>query len=582
IRPDDLIRCSDKFGDAVRNPGTNVVAELRFRHHDGHWCILETVGKTLSDDSGALRSIVIARDITERKKADERMREQATLLDKAQDAIIVRDLESRIIYWNKSAERLYGWTADQVLCKSANEILHNDYSLHLMEAEKCVLDKGEWMGELQQITEGDKEIIVESRWTLVRDEDEEPKSILTINTDITEKKRLEAQLLRAQRMDSIGILAGGIAHDLNNILTPVMIGLGLLRGRLVDTHSQNILDTLELSIQRGADLVKQVLSFTRGLEGERNELQVKYLISEISKIVEQTFPKSIKVRTSIPKDLWFIKGDLTQLHQVLINLCVNARDAMPHGGILDISAENLLIDENYVKMDIDAEVGLYVVLTISDTGTGIPPKIMDRIFEPFFSTKEPGKGTGLGLSTSFGIVKSHGGFIQVQSELGNGTQFRIYLPAVKSNKEPKSEERNFKVLSKYDGELILVVDDEAFIREMVRDTLEAEGYRVITANNGREAIELYKRHEKEIKVIIMDLMMPVMDGPSSIRKLKTIDPNVKIIVTSGLIERDKLAEISSVDIQAILLKPYTPETLLKNLHGVLSANHKNSNEIARN
>lgn len=250
---------------------------------------------------------------------------------------------------------------------------------------------------------------------------EEATFFTGIVRDVTERKKLESQLLRAQRMESIGTLAGGMAHDLNNLLTPMMLSLKMLKEKLTDEKSQLLLTILENNSQRGADLIKQVLSFSRGVEGERNPLQAKYIISEIEKIAKETFPKKIEIRTDIQKDLSIISGDATQLHQVLMNLCVNARDAMPYGGTLNISAENFLVDVNYARMNTEAKVGTYVVITVSDTGTGIPPPILDRIFEPFFTTKEPGKGTGLGLSTAQAIVKSHGGFINVYSAVGKAS-----------------------------------------------------------------------------------------------------------------------------------------------------------------
>lgn len=310
-------------------------------------------------------------------------------------------------------------------------------------------------------------------------------------------------------MESIGTLAGGIAHDLNNMLHPIIIALQILRMKIKDKDNQNLLNALEASAQRGADLVKQVLSFARGLEGEHIILQMRHIITEIEKILQETFPKSIEISTDIPQDLWIISGDPIQLHQVLMNLCVNARDAISGSGRLSIYAENIIIDENYARMNIDAKVGPYVVITVSDTGTGIPPKIMDRIFEPFFTTKEPGRGTGLGLSTAFGIVRSHGGFINVYSEVGRGTRFRVYLPAIETAEVKKEEERRGE-LPRGNGEMILVVDDEA------------------------EAIALYTQNREQIGVVLMDMVMPIMDGLAAIRALYKIDPHVKVIAVSGL------------------------------------------------
>jgi len=509
------------------------------------------------------------RDVTERKQSEEKIREQAQLLDKAQDAIFVRDLEHRIIYWNRSAERLYGWTADEAIGKNANEILYRKEDLpQIIGVQRNVIEEGEWVGELNQIAKDGKEIIVASSWTLVKDSDGKPKSILVVNTDITEKKRLEAQFLRAQRMESIGTLAGGIAHDLNNVLQPIMMSLQLLRSKLTDEQSQKWINTLETSAERGANLVKQVLSFARGAEGERTVIQVRYMISEFERIIKETFPKSIEIRTDIPKDLWTISGEPTQLHQVLMNLCVNARDAMPYGGTLSISAENLFVDENHARMDIDARVGPYIIITVSDTGIGIPAEIIDRIFEPFFTTKGLEKGTGLGLSTVFGIVKGYGGFIHVYSEVGKGTTFKVYLPAIETTEAQKVRAKRGDLPLGH-GELILVVDDEVAILEIARETLESYGYKVITAGDGAEAVALHAEYKEEIRAVILDMVMPLMDGPACIRALREIEPQVRIIAVSGLMEKERIDELRNIDVQAFLSKPYTAETLLRTLHEVL-------------
>ncbi|MDO8728215.1 MAG: PAS domain S-box protein [Candidatus Methanoperedens sp.] len=334
-------------------------------------------------------------EISERKQAEEKIIEQATLLDKAHDAIALRNLEQNLIYWNKGAEYLYGWTAEEAIGKNADMLLYKGKTPNLLEAEKRVLNTGAWTGEFRQVTKDGKEIIVESRWTLIYDSENKPKSILVINTDITEKKKIESQFLRAQRMESIGTLAGGIAHDLNNMLTPMMLSLQILKEKFKDEQSQKLLTILENNSQRGADLVKQVLSFARGVEGERNPLQAKHIITEIEKVTRETFPRNIQIRTDIQNDLQSISGDATQLNQVMMNLCVNARDAMPEGGILNISAENSFIIEKYEQIHTEAKVGPYVAIAVSDTGIGIPPEIMDRIFEPFFTTKEFGKAPGL-------------------------------------------------------------------------------------------------------------------------------------------------------------------------------------------
>jgi hypothetical protein len=438
---------------------------------------------------------------------------------------------------------------------------------YLKEARSQVAVVGSWYGEIHQVTKDGNKIIVESRWTLVQNYQGKPTSILIVNTDITHKKLLEAQFLRAQRMESIGTLAGGIAHDLNNVLAPILMAIQLLALKVNDERSQQWLNILEINAKRGADLVKQVVSFARGMEGDRTLVQVRHLISEIRHIANETFPKSIQVYTDVPQELWTVSGDATQLHQVLMNLCVNARDAMTEGGTLKITAQNLIIDEHYAKMHIDAKIGSYIAIAISDTGTGISTEILDRIFEPFFTTKEVGKGTGLGLSTVVGIVKSHGGFVNVYSEIGQGTQFKVYLPALEETETLAVDDL---ALPTGNGELILVVDDEAAIRKITQTSLKTFGYRVLEASDGIEAIALYAQYKTQINLVLMDMMMPNMDGLTTIRTLKKIEPSVKIVAVSGLVSDDKLTQVATFGVKAFLSKPYATKDLLNTINGVLS------------
>jgi PAS domain S-box-containing protein len=512
-------------------------------------------------------------DISDRKIAERKIREQAALLDITTDAIFVRDLDNQIRFWNKGAEHLYGWKAEEALGKNADDLLYGLDSFSQPEDnQKSLFETGSWQGELYQVTKEGKEIVVASRWTLVRDEDGQPKSILTVNTDITEKTQLEVQFLRAQRMESIGTLASGIAHDLNNALTPIMMTVQLLEAKLEDEQSQEWLSILDKNVKRGADLVKQVLAFSRGIEGKRTPLQVEHLILEIERIVKQTFSKAIEIRTELPaQNLWTISGNATQLHQVLMNLCVNARDAMPEGGILQICARNLWVDAHYARMNIEAKIGPYVVITVSDTGLGISREIVDRIFEPFFTTKELGKGTGLGLSSVLGIIKSHGGFVNVSSEMGKGTEFQVYLPVTPTMETDCPAEEHQELLTGH-GEVILVVDDEDSIREITRTSLETYGYRVLVASDGIEAVALYTQHQQEISVVLLDMMMPSMDGPTTIRVLQKINPQIKIIGVSGLVSNHKMIELVGNSVKTFLPKPYTSNELLKNLQIVLSTN----------
>jgi PAS domain S-box-containing protein len=504
----------------------------------------------------------------ERKRAEKKISEQAALLDKARDAIICVDLESRCIYWNKSAERLYGVPASEAIGKDAAQILFSERAL-FESAKAIVVQKGDWLGECSGQHRSGNTVMVESHWTLVHDDTGVPKSVLIVNTDVSEKKQFEAQLLRTQRVESIGTLAGGIAHDLNNVLAPVLMSVEMLRPKLQDEQSARMISILESSAKRGAQMVKQILTFARGAHGERMLLQPRQLIKEMARIAKETFPKTIQAQVKVPENLWAIMGDPTQLHQVLMNLAVNARDAMPNGGTLMFAAENLLLNEEEAKKHGAANPGCYVMFSVSDTGTGISREILDKIFDPFFTTKEQGKGTGLGLSTVMGIVKGHKGFLQVHSEVNKGTQFKIFLPALETMAE-QQREAEARRIPKGQGELLLLVDDELPFLSMTKEALEMNGYRVLTATDGVEAVAIFSAHRNEIKGVFTDMLMPHMDGPAVIKVLKRLDPSVRIVALSGLMDSDRVKAATGRDDIELISKPFTAETLLTAVHDVLN------------
>ncbi|MCC5638869.1 PAS domain S-box protein [Nostoc sp. CHAB 5844] len=532
----------------------------------GRKCLSATISVIAGSSSKRSQFAYIVEDISVQKQTEQKLREQAALLDVATDAIIVRNLSDKILLWNQSAANLYGWTTEEAIGKNANQLLNYSSWPQYLEIRNTVLAAGCWQGELHKTNRSGKKLIVESRWTLVRDEHNQAKSILVVDTDITQRKQLEKQFLRNQRMESIGTLASGIAHDLNNVLSPILMAVQLLKNQAPEQNHHQILSIVETNVKRGANLVKQVLSFVRGTEGDRTIIQLKHLIRDIQQIIQQTFPKSIEFIAEIQPDLSPVCGDSTQLHQVLINLCVNARDAMPTGGTLSISAENIFIDQDYVQIHLDAQVGAYIVLTVSDTGIGINSALLDRIFEPFFTTKEFGKGTGLGLSTVMGIIKGHGGFITVSSLLSKGTTFKVYLPAV--NTDVTETWANVEI-PKGQGEWILIVDDEAAIREITASSLENHHYQVVRARDGMEAIAVYTEHQNKISAAIIDMMMPNMDGATTIRTLQKINPQLPIIAVSGLATSEQVPTNEGSGPIAFLLKPYTTPELLQILHKIL-------------
>jgi PAS domain S-box-containing protein len=561
--------------------GRTAIAEYRFHHKDGsiRWISSTYASRPVEPDCWLVTSVDYdiserVRLEVERQAADQEIRDQAALLDVASDAIYARNLVNGITFWNQGAERLYGWQRQEVLGKDPTQFLFQSQPLDVTHSLKThafntVLETGTWQGELHKITKSGAEVIVISRLTLIRDDDGIPRSILTVDTDITEKKNLEAQFLRTQRLESIGTLASGIAHDLNNILTPILTSAQLLRRRLssLDERNQALLEILERNAKRGGGLIQQVLSFARGTEGQPTTLQVGHLLLEVAKIAKQTFPKSIQLLSHIPTtELWVLRADPTQLHQVMMNLCINARDAMPKGGTLTITAKNCTLDQRRVRKYLNAQPGKYVMITIADTGTGIAPEVLERIFEPFFTTKQLGMGTGLGLSTVRTILKNHGGFVEVYSNVGKGTHFKVYLPALEqAEPSPTTPTTEFNG----NGELILVVDDEVAIQETTRVALEEHGYRVVIAEDSTVAIARYTQHQHTIRIVLLDLMMPLVDGFSLIDLLQQINPQVEIIAMSGLEWNATIARERSDRVRAFLAKPFTNKELLNTLHQVL-------------
>lgn len=494
-----------------------------------------------------------------RRRYEARIREQAALIDKAHDAILVQALDGKILYANPSAERLYGWTREELQGNGALDDLFSPDRETAKSARAAVLTSSEWNGELRQQTKTGRTVIVASRWTLIRDAEGRPKELLLINSDITDQKELEAQFLRTQRMNTIGTLAGGMAHDLNNALAPILMGTQLLRRRATDNETRELLSLMETNTHRSAEMVRQVLLFARGRGGEHEQLQLGAVAGELEKMVRETFPKNIAVESFVPGDLWPVRGNPTQLHQVLLNLCVNARDAMPSGGKLALVADNVELNAAEAAAIPEGKAGDFVSLSVSDTGTGMPPEVRAKIFEPFFTTKSEELGTGIGLSTVLRIVKAHGGFLRVDSELEQGTTFEFFLPRA-IEVAPIEAVEPAKDLPRGQGELVLVAEDERAIRELMKTELTAFGYRVLTAANGAEAVALFRQHAGKVRLLITDNAMPVMDGRQVITELRALKPGLPVIFASGEGGTEKLEGVSE------LSKPFALEELLGAIH----------------
>ena len=563
IHPEDRDLVQEQFRRRLDREIDSGHYFFRGQRKDGSIVHIEMHG-TRTEFQGRPAVLGMLLDITERKLAQDKIAEQARMLNLASDAIVVCDLEGRIRYWNKNARQIYGWTAQQAIGELAREKMSIP-AVDFQEAREATLHDQQWHGEFHLHNHLGTELTLASRWTLIHDSELKPSLILTINSNITQKKKMEEQILRNQRLDSIGVLAGGIAHDLNNVLTPILISGQLLE---IDTHipteCRELITNILTSTNRAAGLVKQILTFARGTSGRRQTVRPAHLLEELRSILGQTLPKSIVLNFPQAPDIWMITADATQIHQVLMNLCINARDAMSKGGELTVNLSSLKLDQQQAHLEGAPKSGEYVVFSITDTGVGIEPHLRERIFEPFFTTKPLGQGTGLGLSTTLGIIKSHDGFITIQSQPGQGSCFKVHLPLQSHVSPASAPPHSSQPLIPGNNELILVVDDEQLLLTLAKRILEKSGYRVITAKNGKEALEYYQQQQNEIALVITDMMMPVMDGQALIEALTGINSDVKIIVVSGYSNK------TNPMVQAFIPKPYTREKLLTNVHQVLN------------
>jgi two-component system cell cycle sensor histidine kinase/response regulator CckA len=562
-QPDQRIRAL-KAGakDFISKPFD--IAELLFRVRN----MLET---------RMLHAKLTGQDAAGRKDAEEALRrseERFKLAARAHNEIVWDwNLLDQTLWWSEGFLASFGFDAHEIEPSIASwtDHIHPAERAEVMDGIRATAAAGmeTWNADYRFRRKDGDYAMVADRAFILRDAGGKPVRIVGGMRDITAQKKAEAQKLHTERMESIGTLAAGIAHDLNNVLTPIILSAERLKRRIEgDARNSRTLDLIFTSAKRGAELVRQVLSLTGGLEGKRVALRLHSLFDDLDAFIRATFPQAITLKTEMSPDLWPVLGDPTQFHQVLLNLAVNARDAMPRGGTLTLSATNIAIDAQYARTaHQDAKTGPYVMLQVSDTGAGIPPAILERIFEPFFTTKDA-HGTGIGLATAHAVVKKHGGFISVSTEIGRGSAFAVYLPADPSL-QPAAAAVTAAEIPKGRNELVLVVDDEASIREITGQTLEDYGYRVLTARDGTEALALHAERHGEIAVVITDMMMPVMDGAATIEALLRVDPAVRVIAASGLDITGNLDKARRGGVTDFLTKPYTAETFLRLVREVL-------------
>ncbi|MDE3044777.1 MAG: PAS domain S-box protein [Acidobacteriota bacterium] len=513
--------------------------------------------------------LLTATDVTSRietqlevDQAARRAEYLARMLSLAKDAMIIHDLRGGISYWNPAAQHLYGWSSDEVLSKNPTDFLYDDPA-YANQAVAMVLRDEYWTGEIEQRTRSGGLVTVDARWQLVHDDGGEPVAIFEVNTDVTERNREIFTRARNQRMESLGTLAGGIAHDLNNIFTPIIMSLELLQGRETDATKRDVLNSIERSVHRGADMVRQVLHFARGVEGTRAAFDPIQVLREVKQFCQEVLPKNIVVVADDSPQLPFVVGDETQIMQVLVNLVTNARDAMPNGGRLTLRASLQHLDGKAVQPSLKTLNGEFVVFEVSDTGIGMDKETMSKIYEPFFTTKDVGHGTGLGLSTSRAIARSHGGVMDVDSLPGFGTRFDLYLPAsANATISSPPELDRARVRGNVQQKRVLVVDDEEAILMLLQEVMRAEGFSFILARNGTEALDLVIERGEAVDLVITDLNMPKMDGLELVAKLRERRPDLSVIVMSGLATDATTAGRLEKSGAKFLAKPFTVSQLL--------------------
>ncbi len=586
LRLDNCIHPEDRrLGHEWRKPwlaGVEGGACFEFRglRSDGTTLYLESCVVPVCLRGMVLGYQSVIRDITERRKAEERQRELVQRLEFLVSHMplgcIVFDLEFRILEWNSSASRIFGWTAPEVFG-------HN--GLELLVAPEIRPEIVAAWKELQLSKRSDHRVnqnltkdrgVIECEWfnTSLIDETGAVVAVASMVQDITERKNLEAQLRQSQKMEAIGVLAGGIAHDFNNLLTVIVGNISLALMRLEATHPAGRgLQDAEKAAERAGELVQQLLGFSRKSPFRPRPIDLNASVRESVDLLRRTVDPRIIIETSEQPDLWLVEADRGQINQILLNLCLNARDAMENGGCLSVSTANLVIGAEYCRSQPEARPGEFVRLRVADTGVGMDQATLSRIFEPFFTTKQVGKGTGLGLSMVYGIVKQHGGWITVESQPGCGSVFSVFLPS-----SPKSAEADAPLVTALDtkgSETVLLVDDEEMIRSLATGILERRGYRVLQAQDGEEALEVVRQNLAaqpgiRIDIVLLDMTMPRKSGRDTLAALHEVAPEIPVVLASGY-SADGNEDLAALGARAFIQKPYRPEDLLRTLRAVLDS-----------
>jgi len=567
LHPDDIEHARQVWQRAMITTSAYTL-EYRLRRADGayRWWLVRGVAQ--EDEPGNIvKWIGTCTDIHEIKESQARLDEQAALLDKARDAIFVLDLDYSIRYWNRSAEQLYGWTSEEAMGRSVEDLLYRD-TRQLREAMAATLAGGEWLGELVQYTREGKAIIVESRRSLVRDAQNNPKSILVINTDITRRRAIEEQLQQSQKLDAVGKLTGGVAHDFNNILMVIIANVdAVLEEEKLAAELKSRIERIGGAAERATQLTSQLLAFSRKQTLRPRKVMLNDLVVATGALLRRTLGAHIEIESLLADDLWPVNTDRGQVEAALINLCINARDAMPDGGRLLIETGNVVLDDDYVVQHPDATAGDHVLLSVTDTGSGMSPEVLAKVFEPFFTTKGPGKGTGLGLSMVYGFMKQSKGHVAIYSEVGHGTSVKLYLP--RSDPSAAAEAAMPDASMPSGTERILVVEDEEQVRSIVAHQLTSLGYKVTAAANGSEGLDAL-RGGPSFDLLLTDVVMPgPINGKALADEATRLSPALRVLFISGYSE-DAVSTLGVLNPGVVLLnKPFRKIDLAQAVRRVL-------------
>jgi PAS domain S-box-containing protein len=499
------------------------------------------------------------------------------IVDNIPAMVFVKDaIELRYVAFNKAGEELLGYSREEMLGKNDHDFFPEEQAAFFTLKDREVLARGDLLEIPEETikTRSGEDRILRTKKIPLFDSEGNARYMLGIAEDITDRKHLEEQLLQSQKMEAIGQLAGGVAHDFNNILMVIM-GYGdmLKKDPGLDSPQKDKLERIIEAADKAAQLTRSLLAFSRKQEMIPRMANLNDVVQQVQRFLVRIIGEDVQLTSNLDKSDLLVKIDCGQIEQVLINLATNARDAMPKGGLLTIGTGFLDIDALFVQVNGYGEPGRYALISVSDTGMGMDEKTKSRIFEPFFTTKEVGKGTGLGMSIVYGIIKQHNGFINVYSEPQIGTTFRIYLPLV--DKESAANEEVITAEPPHGGtETILVAEDDSAVRNLVQEVLSSYGYTVITAVNGQEAVEKFKANQDTVKIILMDIIMPKMNGKQAFREIRQLDENVKIIYSSGY-TMDIIQSHDVLDEGAeLIMKPVQPLELLRKVRELLDKESK--------